>query len=152
MDKNHLDFSDILFTESTTAFVNNEEEFSWEDIQITKRYLFLVKLRIESRRKDFMRKLRAMKEREELREDMAAMNICAEDYYFDHYLDWSRHITDELLLKHLAQLPVNQQKILWGVYVCRDTQKHLSEQLSVSPVAVHKAMQRALKRLRKELQ
>lgn len=151
MDKQHLDFSDILFTESLFASVT-EEELSLEDIQLTKRYLFLVKLRIESRRKDFMRKLCAMKQKEELMEDMTAMNLCTEDDYFDHYLDWTRHITDELLLNRLVQLPLNQQRILWGVYVCKDTQKHLSEQLSISPVAVHKAMQRALKQLRKGLQ
>lgn len=151
MDKEHLDFSDILFTELMAASVN-EEEISSEDIEITKRYLFLIKRRIENRRTDFMRKWRAMKGKEELREDIATMNICTEDCYFDHYLDWTRHITDELLLNHLIQLPVNQQKILWGVYVCKDTQKHLSEQLSISPVAVHKTMQRALKQLRKGLQ
>ncbi|MCW6663900.1 hypothetical protein NHG23_08395 [Aerococcaceae bacterium NML190073] len=47
MDKEHLDFSDILFTELMAASVN-EEEISSEDIEITKRYLFLIKRRIET--------------------------------------------------------------------------------------------------------
>lgn len=150
MGKKNLDISAIeLFTEATA--VEMKEEISEKDIELTKRYLFLVKLRIESRRKDFMRKLSTMSSKEDLREDMSELNLCKEDDYFNRHLDWKYCIENEKLLQLLNALPLKQQQILWGIFVQRESQKQLSHQFSVSPVAIHKSMRRAIEQLRRGL-
>ena len=152
MDDLNLDISKHnCFTSSLNASdeTNNREEvFTHEDIILAKRFLYLVQLRINSRKIDFTRSYIKKRTPEYLTDDFSFVSDSMEETYFDEYLNWSVYLSNHYLLQEVIALPANQQIVLWELFINQQKQCEIANHLNISPPAVHHLKKRALSKLK----
>lgn len=105
-----------------------------------------IKLRIEYKRIDLLRKVYTIQDRLNPILDEVLMNI-PDESNIERFHSWESISDDPIVLEAVKQLPQLQQDVLWKVHIEGYKQKEIAQELDISPAAVTKANKRAHKNL-----
>lgn len=105
-----------------------------------------IKLRIEYKRIDLLRKVYTIQDRLNPILDEVLMNI-PDESNIERFHSWESILDDPIVLEAVKQLPQLQQDVLWKVHIEGYKQKEIAQELDISPAAVTKAKKRAHKNL-----
>ena len=105
-----------------------------------------IKLRIEYKRIDLLRKVYTIQDRLNPILDEVLMNI-PDESNIERFHSWESILDDPIVLEAVKQLPQLQQDVLWKVHIEGYKQKEIAQELDISPAAVTKANKRAHKNL-----
>lgn len=94
-----------------------------------------IKLRIEYKRIDLLRKVYTIQDRLNPILDEVLMNI-PDESNIERFHSWESILDDPIVLEAVKQLPQLQQDVLWKVHIEGYKQKEIAQELDISPAAV----------------